>query len=272
MIRLAVTGALGRMGRTVLTLADKSEEFQIVGAVEKKGHPALGRTLKDLSVADKEIRLVDDLKEVIEECDVVIDFTEPASALNHFFIARDWKKAIVIGTTGFTKDQMDLMVLEKRVRAVISPNMSMGVNLLFSILRVISKILSKDYDIEIVEMHHKMKRDAPSGTALKLKEIIIEENPSLNWQPVYGRYGITGERKKEEIGILSLRGGDTIGEHTVIFFGEGERLEITHRITSRENFARGALLAAKWILKKEEGIYSMEDVIGLKEAFEKFFS
>ncbi|MCS7280142.1 MAG: 4-hydroxy-tetrahydrodipicolinate reductase [Desulfobacterota bacterium] len=264
MIRIAVTGALGRMGKTVIALADTMEEFDICGAVEKKDHPACGKTLKELGLAKANIPVVSDLSLVIENCDVVIDFTEPSASLYHFEIAKNRRKAIVIGTTGFSEDQIQTIRKERNVRAVISPNMSVGVNVMFAILKRLAPLLGKDYDVEIVEIHHRLKRDAPSGTALKMRDIIMGTNPEVGWQPVYGRHGITGERKKGEIGILSVRGGDVIGEHTVIFFGPGERLEITHKATSRENFGRGALIAAKWIVNMEEGIYSMEDVLGLK--------
>jgi 4-hydroxy-tetrahydrodipicolinate reductase len=263
MIKLAITGALGRMGRVVLFLAGKMGEFEIVGAIERKGHPEIGRTLKSLGVLDLDLPLRDNLEIVIEDCDVVIDFTEPLSALRHFEIAKAKKKAIVIGTTGFSDSQMESILKEKDVRAVISPNMSIGVNLMFNLVKKVSAVLGKDYDVEIIEIHHRMKKDAPSGTALKLRDMVISGNSEIKWRPLYGRYGIVKEREKEEIGIMSVRGGDVVGEHTVIFFGQGERLEITHRATSRENFARGALLAAKWIAHKEEGIYSMEDVLGL---------
>lgn len=270
MIKITVAGALGRMGSTVLSVAEKSGDFEIVGAVEKEGHFAIGKTLQDLGLAKTDVKIVDNLKKAVESCDVIIDFTEPRSAFNHFFIARDLNKPIVIGTTGFTEKEMETIRSEKKIRAVVSPNMSVGINLMFGLARIVSKIL-KDYDIEIVEIHHRMKKDAPSGTALKLKDAIKESIPDIELAPVYGRYGITGERKNE-IGILSLRGGDVIGEHTVYFFGQGERLEITHKATSRENFARGALRAAKWILSQNEGVYSMEDVLGLRELLEKIFS
>ncbi|MCX7856591.1 MAG: 4-hydroxy-tetrahydrodipicolinate reductase [Deltaproteobacteria bacterium] len=264
MIKLIVTGALGKMGRTILSLSQKMEGFEIVGAVEKREHPAVGRTLKDLGIVEKELAVVDDLMSVVDACDVVIDFTEPSSALQHFRIAKDKNKAIVIGTTGFKDKEAEEILRAKNVRVVISPNMSVGVNVMFNIVRTVSKLLGKDYDVEILEVHHRMKKDAPSGTALRLRDIIVSTNLEINWQSVYGRSGIVGERKNEELGVFSIRGGDVVGEHTVMFLGIGERLEITHKATSRENFAKGALLAAKWIMGKPEGIYSMEDVLGLR--------
>jgi len=149
------------------------------------------------------------------------------------------------------------------VRAVISPNMSVGMNLMFDTVEKLSRMLKDGYDIEIVEMHHRLKKDSPSGTAVKLMEVIEGAQPDKAWQEVFGRKGITGERKDNEIGVLALRGGDVVGEHTVMFAGIGERLEITHRAYSRENFARGAIIAAKWIVDKGEGIYTMKNVLGL---------
>jgi 4-hydroxy-tetrahydrodipicolinate reductase len=196
-------------------------------------------------------------------CDVVIDFTQPEPSFEHFRVAKSAKKAIVIGTTGFTQAAVDEINNSKDARVVISPNMSVGMNLMFDVVERVAKILSDDYDIEIVEMHHKWKKDAPSGTAMRIKDVIEKALPEKNWIEVFGRKGITGERKNGEIGIMTLRGGDVVGEHTAIFAGIGERLEVTHRAYSRENFARGALVAAKWIATRPDGIYSMKDVLGL---------
>lgn len=261
MIKIAVCGALGRMGSLILRLAHSSGDFQIVGAKERRDHFALGKKLRDLGICDSDVTVISDLNEVIDSCDVVIDFTEPKASLEHFQIAKDHNKPIVIGTTGFTDDEISLIRSSKDVRALISPNMSFGMNLMYRLVRLASILVEEGFDVEITEVHHRMKKDSPSGTAKKLMEIILERYPSVRWEPKYGRFGIHGERKKEEIGIMSIRGGDVVGEHTVTFFGVGERIEITHRATSRETFAKGALYAAKWIIGKEPGIYSMEDVL-----------
>ncbi|MCD6320356.1 MAG: 4-hydroxy-tetrahydrodipicolinate reductase, partial [Candidatus Desulfofervidaceae bacterium] len=213
------------------------------------------------------IKVVGDLETIISEADVIIDFTYHSASLNHFKIAQKYNKPIVIGTTGFTPEEMaEIKGMAESVKCVLSPNMSVGVNLLFKLVPQVAKVLGEEYDIEIVEMHHRMKKDAPSGTAMKLAQLVAETmERDLEKVGVYGRKGLVGERKKEEIGVLSLRGGDVVGEHTVYFAGLGERIEITHRASSRETFARGALRAAKWIVKQEKnGIYDMLDVLGLK--------
>lgn len=261
MVKIVVCGALGRMGRSILKLAHDSGEFEIVGATERKGHESIGKELRELNVCGSRVTLSSELREVIGLCDVVIDFTEPRASLEHFQIARDYGKPIVIGTTGFSDEELSFIRAQKNVKVLISPNMSFGMNLMYILVKVASILIEEGFDVEIVEVHHRMKKDSPSGTARRLKEVILESYPSYAWEPKYGRFGIHGERKKEEIGIMSLRGGDVVGEHTVSFFGIGERIEITHRATSRENFAKGALLAAKWIVGKEPGIYSMEDVL-----------
>jgi len=264
MVRLIITGVCGKMGSTILNLALKDKDIEVVGAVESKDHPLLGKGIDVVAgKTDNPVTIGDDLSKVILKGDVVVDFTEPTSSLEHFRIANANRKAIVIGTTGLNDKALAEMKNAKDARTVISPNMSVGMNLMFDTVERLSRIMKDDYDIEIVEMHHKWKKDSPSGTAVKIKDIVEMSEPDRNWIEVSGRKGITGERKKEEIGILSLRGGDVVGEHTVMFAGIGERLEITHRAYSRENFARGALIAAKWIVTQKDGIYSMKDVLGL---------
>ncbi len=256
MIRLIVTGAGGKMGSAILGLARKESDFEVVGVVEAQGHPLVGKTVDSLLVTD-------DLPAVIGKSDVVVDFTQAEASLHYFRTARQNEKAIVIGSTGFNDEALAEIRGATDAKVVISPNMSVGMNLMFDVVEKLSRIMKDDYDIEIIEMHHKMKKDAPSGTAVKLKDIVEASEPSRKWIEVFGRKGIIGERKKDELGILALRGGDIVGEHTVMFAGGGERLEVTHRAYSRENFARGALLAAKWLSKQGNGIYSMKDVLGI---------
>jgi 4-hydroxy-tetrahydrodipicolinate reductase len=264
MIKLIVTGVGGKVGSAIFNLALKDGEFEVVGALEAPGHPLVGKAVSQITGESKyPFAITDNLAAIIGESDVVIDFTEARASMNYFRIARENKKAIVIGSTGFTDDALAEIGGTADARVVISPNMSVGMNLMFDVVEKLSRIMKDDYDIEIIEMHHKMKKDAPSGTAVKLKEIVEASEPARNWIEVFGRKGITGERKKEELGILALRGGDVVGEHTVMFAGVGERLEVTHRAYSRENFARGALLAAKWLSAQGNGIYSMKDVLGI---------
>jgi len=258
MIRLIITGVAGKMGKTIKGLAIEDKEFEIKGLVEKKGHSAVGT--KDLETG---IDIVNDIEKVVYDVDVIIDFTEPRATMEHLKIAKKYKKAIVIGTTGFNQDELNLIKETKDTRIVFSPNMSIGMNLMFDLVERAAKILRDGYDIEIFEMHHKWKKDAPSGTAIRLKEIIEQTDKEKNWIEIYGREGMTGQRRKEEIGILASRAGDIVGEHTVYFAGIGERIEITHRASSRENFARGALIAAKWLVKQKNGFYTMRDVLGL---------
>ena len=266
MIRTIVCGAAGKMGRRICALIEEDKELQLVGAVEAKGSPSIGQDAGILSGSSANgIAIVDDLSKVIEDGEVVIDFTAPSATVSHVRVAADNKKPIVIGTTGLNHDQIEeIKKLAAIVPIVLSPNMSLGVNILFKLVKDIAEKLGEDYNIEIVEMHHRFKADAPSGTALKLAEFAAEGlGEKLEDIAVYGRKGLIGERKSKEIGIMSLRGGDVVGDHTVIFAGLGERLELTHKASSRDTFARGALRAAKWVIDKVPGLYSMQDVLGL---------
>ena len=264
MVKLIVTGVGGKMGGTILNLALKDKDFEVVGALEAKGHRLIGKAISQITgETEHPITVTEDLSTVIGRSDVVVDFTEAKASMDYFGIARESKKAIVIGSTGFSNQALAEIRGTTDIRAVISPNMSVGMNLMFDVVEKLSKIMKDDYDIEIIEMHHKMKKDAPSGTAMKLKDIVEMSEPARNWIEVFGRKGMTGERKREELGIHVLRGGDVVGEHTVMFAGAGERLEVTHRAYSRENFARGALLAAKWLSTRSNGVYSMKDVLGI---------
>ncbi|HBA53382.1 4-hydroxy-tetrahydrodipicolinate reductase [Syntrophorhabdus aromaticivorans] len=264
MTNIIITGVCGRMGAAIFKLALKDPDLAVVGIVETKDHPAVGRHAESLIAgAGNSLIVEDDLAKVVDKGEVVIDFTQPRSSLEHFRLTRQGGKAIVIGTTGFTDDALKEIMNAGDARVVISPNMSVGMNLMFDVVERLAHIMKDDYDIEVVEMHHKLKKDAPSGTAMKLKDIIESSEPDRQWIEVFGRKGILGERKKEEVAVLALRGGDVVGEHTVMFAGIGERLEITHRAFSRENFAQGALVAARWLATQDPGVYSMKDVLGL---------
>ena len=264
MIRIGVSGACGRMGMRLLYLAAEDKDLAIGGALELEGHPSIGKDAGEiLGLGKNLIPITDNLKKVIGDIDVLIEFTTPDGTMRHLNIVEEAKKAIVIGTTGLNQDE--LRAVEKASRSipiVMAPNMSIGVNLLFRLVGEVAKGLGKGYDVEIVEAHHRFKKDAPSGTAKKLAEEIANAlDRDLDKVGVYGRKGMTGQRSDEEIGIHAVRAGDIVGEHTVTFCGNGERIEIVHRAHSRDAFARGALRAAKFVFGKPPRLYSMEDVL-----------
>ncbi len=262
MIKVIVCGACGRMGQRIIDLMLKDKEIRLVGALESKNHSMIG---KDIIVQEVKLKISDDLHNIINNADVIIDFTNPEATIEHLEIARKSKKCAVVGTTGLSDKQLSaLQKISENISCVFAPNMSMGVNLLFKLVEESAKALG-NYDIEIVEAHHNLKKDAPSGTAEKIAQIITKVlDRDITKAAVYGRQGIIGPRKKEEIGIHSIRAGDIVGEHTVIFAGGGERIELIHRAHSRDAFAEGAIRAAKWILSKPKGLYDMQDVLGLK--------
>ena len=259
-INLIVCGACGRMGSLIIELALKDSDFTVKGGIEVKGHPLIGSKVKEV------VRIFDNLEDLIVEKDIVIDFTTPSATMEFLKKVKEKKGKIVIGTTGFKKEQLEkIKEVSKYIPVFLSPNMSLGVNLFFEIIRYSSRLL-KNYEVEIEEIHHHFKKDAPSGTARKIAGIICNErNLKIDEVLKYGRCGIEGERKFEEIGMHSLRIGDIVGEHYVYFGGKGEIIEISHRCYNRESFALGALKSAKFISKKEVGLYGMEDLI--KEEF-----
>lgn len=263
MTKIVISGAAGRMGRAIVALARGHAEFQIVGAVEAQGHPDISKDAGSIAgVGPLGVLVGSDLAQVISPADVVVDFSEKASAIGSVEIARRVRKGMVIGTTGFTESEVaDIKAAAGDIPILLSPNMSVGVNLLFRIVAETARRL-KGYDIEILEIHHNKKKDAPSGTARKLAQVAADATGRLLARDaVYGREGIVGERKPEEIGVLAARAGDVVGEHTVIFAGPGERVELTHRAHSRDTFAAGALRAAQFIAKAPPGFYSMADVL-----------
>lgn len=267
MIRAIVCGAAGRMAGRMVALVHEAGDFRLVGAVEKPGHPALGRDAGEVNgVGRIGVSIIDDLSKVAKEGQVFFDFTTPEAAISNLEKAANAGLAAVIGTTGLSQDHLRrAKELSTRIPCVISPNMSVGVNLLFKILQEVAAILGNDYDVEIYEAHHRLKRDAPSGTALKMAQLIAQAlKRDLNQVGVYGRKGMVGERRREEIGIHTIRAGDIVGDHTVVFGGLGERIEITHRAHSRDTFGRGALRAARWVVQQKPGLYDMLDVLGLK--------
>jgi 4-hydroxy-tetrahydrodipicolinate reductase len=244
MTRIIITGSKGRMGQALIGCAAKIPDLQIVGQIDQG----------------------DDLSTVIEKCDVVIDFSFHSSTPEFAELCAAHKKALVIGTTGHSEaEQSKIKNQKSKIPMVWSSNYSTGVNTLFWLTRKAAEILGPAFDLEIIEMHHRMKKDAPSGTAKSLAEILASvRQQQLETVARHGREGIVGERTSAEIGIHSVRGGDVVGDHTVIFANTGERLELTHKASSRDTFANGALRAAQWVVKQKPGIYDMQDVLGLK--------
>lgn len=266
-MKIAVSGSAGRMGKRILALSHEHPEVEIVGALEAVGHPALGKDAGETAgVGNIGIPIVSDVSAVLKDCDVLIEFSSPEASLAHVEYAASAGKGIVVGTTGFTEEQKRrLNQVGAATRCLVAPNMSMGVNLLFKLVENAARVLGSEYDVEIVESHHRLKKDAPSGTAKKLAEIAAEAlGRDLTKDGVYGRSGIIGERTREEIGVMALRGGDIVGEHTVMFVTNGERIELIHRAHSRDALAKGALQAALWLVSQPNGLYDMQDVLGLK--------
>jgi 4-hydroxy-tetrahydrodipicolinate reductase len=255
-IKLIVCGAAGRMGASIIRIASHDANLKIVGAVEHASHPDLGKG---------EPKLTSDLSSVVVLGDIVIDFTTPQATMEHLEACVKAKKAMVIGTTGLSGEQAaQITSASKTMPIVFAPNFSPGINVLLSIVGKVAKALN-GYDVEIVEMHHNKKKDAPSGTAAKLAEVIAAaRGKNMEEVGVYGREGQCGARTKDEIGVMALRGGDVVGDHTVYYCGPGERLELTHRAESRDVLAAGSLAAAKWLATQKSGLYDMQDVLGLK--------
>ncbi|MBF0318566.1 MAG: 4-hydroxy-tetrahydrodipicolinate reductase [Nitrospirae bacterium] len=267
MLNISIAGAAGKMGQRIGVLALEHPSIKLVGAFERAGHISLGMDFGEVAgVARTGVALTDNIAQTLDSADVVVDFTSPESTLGNLRVCSDHKKAIVIGTTGLSSEETARVVsYGKKIPVVLAPNMSVGVNLLLKVLADVARALGDDYDIEIVEAHHRLKKDAPSGTALKMAQVIAEAmSRKLDEVSVLCRSGIIGERKKKEIGIQTIRAGDIVGEHTVLFGGLGERIEITHKASSRDTFARGALRAALWLQGKPAGIYDMQDVLGLR--------
>lgn len=266
MIRTIITGAAGRMGKRLVALVRESPRLELAGALESAGHPAIGRDAgEEAGCGRLDVPIRDALDAVLSEGDVIIDFTAPSATLSNLEHAVRHNKAMVIGTTGFEHaDLQKLRTLGTAIPCVFAPNMSVGINVLVNILGTVVKALGTEYDIEVVEAHHNKKKDAPSGTALKLAETLAK---AAKWDlaevGVYSRHGQIGERKAREIGIQTVRAGDIVGDHTVLFGGPGERIEITHRAHTRDTFARGALRAAEWVVSQPPGLYDMSHVLGL---------
>lgn len=256
------------MGKRIVACALMEKDFRIAGAVERAGHPDLGRDAGEAAGEKKAGAPIQaDLAGILDSGDVVVDFSAAASAAAHATLCARRQTPLVIGTTGLSPAETAAVgQAAKAIPVVFSPNMSVGVNLLFGLARQVAAALGEEYDVEIVEAHHRFKADAPSGTAKKLaEEVAAARGIDLAQEGVYGRKGQVGERKRGEIGIHAVRAGDIVGEHTVIFSTLGERVEITHRAHSRDTFARGALRAARFVLSAAPGLYTMRDVLVKKE-------
>ena len=263
---LVVAGAAGRMGSRIVALARETPEVRVAGALEAPGHPALGRDAGEVAGAGAiGVALGSDAAAVLTRDRVLVEFSIPAATLEHLRLVATAGGRAVIGTTGFSAAQKDeIAALGRKAPIMMAPNMSVAVTLAFRLLPLMAKALGDDYDVEITETHHRFKKDAPSGTALRMAEVIAEAlGRDLNKVGVYGRQGLPGERTRQEIAVMSLRSGDVVGEHTVAFGALGERLELTHRAHTRDTFGRGALRAARWIRQQPPGLYDMADVLGL---------
>src|SRR5258705_1264659 len=267
MISVIVAGAAGRMGCRLVALIKDSIGLTLAGAIEGKGHHAVGDDAGETAgCGHAGIPITDDVTALLDRSEVVVDFSAPEATLQHLRTVAQHRRAMVIGTTGFSAAQLEeVKSLASQVPCVMSPNMSVGVNLIYKVISEMAKTLGDDYDIEVVEAHHRLKKDAPSGTALKIAEVLAKAmNRDLDQVGVYARKGLIGERKKGEIGIQSIRAGDIVGDHTILFGGMGERIEVTHRASNRDTFAVGALRAARWVVLQPPGLYDMMDVLSLR--------
>nr|VFJ48538.1 MAG: dihydrodipicolinate reductase [Candidatus Kentron sp. FW] len=265
-VKIGINGAAGRMGRNLIMGCVGDRAFQLTVATEQPHHDALGIDTGILVGLERQgVLITTNLADVIHDCDVLIDFTNPESTLASLSVCRESGRCLVIGTTGFSgQEQTMIAKVAREIPIVFAPNMSVGVTLCFTLAETAARILGDQVDVEIIEAHHRRKMDAPSGTALQLGRIVADTlGRDLSTHAIYGREGKTGERDRKTIGFETIRAGDIVGEHTVMFAGFGERIEITHRASSREIFARGALRAARWIIEKENGLFDMRDVLGL---------
>ncbi len=268
MIKIIIAGAAGRMGQRVAHMVNGHPRLEYAAAFEAPGSPAIGKDAGLLALGSENgVIIGEGVESAIDNGDVIIDFTFHKATMEFARAAARHRKAMVIGTTGLSADELvELKELAKNFPCVQAPNMSICVNVLFKLVKKTAAILGDDYDIEIIEAHHNKKKDAPSGTALKLAEMAAEGvNRNLDDVVVLERSGIIGERKPTEIGIQTIRAADIVGEHTVYFAGPGERIELVHRAHSRDHFAKGAATAAAWVVNQECGVYSMFDVLGLKD-------
>jgi 4-hydroxy-tetrahydrodipicolinate reductase len=265
-LRIAIVGASGRMGRMLIDAVLAAGDTELAGALDVASSPAVGQDATAYLGRPCGVTITADLQTALAEAQVLIDFTRPEGTMAHLAACRERGVKAVIGTTGFSPEQKaQIGAHAQHIGIVMAPNMSVGVNVMLKLVELAAKALGPDYDVDVFEMHHKLKVDAPSGTALKLGEVAAAARAtSLERDAVFTRHGHTGERKPGSIGFAVARGGDVVGDHTVYFAGTGERIEITHRSSSRATYAQGAMRAAKFVASRREGLYGMEDVLGLK--------
>jgi 4-hydroxy-tetrahydrodipicolinate reductase len=267
MIKTVIAGSHGRMGRTLLEAVLAADDFSLHAALEQGGHPAVGRSVGEQVGTQCSVAITDDPEAAIAGAHLLIDFTRPEGTLEHLRVCRARGVKMVIGTTGFSPEQRaEVAAAGQSIAICMAPNMSVGTNLVFKLIDTAARVLNEGYDVEIIEAHHRHKVDAPSGTALRMGEIVAHAlGRSLERCAVYGREGVTGERDATTIGFSAVRGGDIVGDHTVLFAGTGERVEVSVKAGSRATYAQGALRAARWLQSKHAGLYDMQDVLGLRE-------
>ncbi|HIF18097.1 MAG TPA: 4-hydroxy-tetrahydrodipicolinate reductase [Cycloclasticus sp.] len=268
MANIAISGASGRMGLNLIKACAQNEHATLGVAIERDASSAMGKDAGEIAgIAAERVVVVSEFQNQLENFDVLVDFTRPDACLEKLTFCKANQKAMVIGTTGFTDEQKaQISEAAKSIPVVFAPNMGIGVNVTLKLLELAAKAIGSSVDIEIIEAHHKYKVDAPSGTALKMGEVVADAmGKNLDDCAVYAREGITGERETGTIGFSTIRAGDIVGEHTVMFADEGERIEISHKATSRMTFATGAIRAACWAAEQPAGLYDMQDVLGLKD-------
>ena len=264
MIRVIIDGACGKMGKMITQGVTQQEDMQVVGAIEFSEHPQLGQDAGEVAgIGRLSVPVTSDLPAILGGADVVIEFTAPSATIEHLQNVVDADKTMVIATTGYTEQELaQVQELAAHIPCVMASNMSVGVNVLLKAIRVLAEALGDDYDVEVIEAHHNQKVDSPSGTALTIAKVLAETlDRNLPQVGIYGRHGVIGARSKKEIGIHAIRGGDIVGDHTVLFAGTGERIEITHRSQSRESFAQGAIRAARWVMNAPKRLHDIGEVL-----------
>lgn len=265
-VRIAIAGASGRMGRMLIETTLKAADMQLVAAFEQPGSSFVGKDAGELVGQACGVAISSDVAAGLAQADCLIDFTRPEGTLHHLSLARAARCGMVIGTTGFSAEgKAAIAEAAREIPVVFAPNMAVGVNAVFKLLDVAARILNEGYDVEIIEAHHRLKVDAPSGTALRMGEVVANAlGRNLDECAIYGREGVTGERDSQTIGFATIRGGDVVGDHTVLFAGIGERIEITHKSSSRMSYATGSLRAARFLAGRDAGLFDMQDVLGLR--------
>jgi len=268
MMKIAIAGATGRMGKMLIEAVLNCSDAELVGALEHNSCPLVGEDAGAFLGKKTGVLITSDISQALSSAEYLIDFTRPEGTMAHIAVAQKTGSKMIIGTTGLSLEQINgLKKASTNLAIVFAPNMSVGVNVTFKLLEIAAKMLSEGYDIEIIEAHHRHKVDAPSGTALRMGEVIASAlGEKLDDVAVYAREGHTGERKSGSIGFATIRGGDIVGDHTVLFAGEGERIEISHKSSSRQSYAQGSLRAARFLQAQSSGLYDMQDVLGLRKS------